>query len=106
MEPSSKQLRAKLENYRTGPMEQFRRGIPVSEILKGVVQSCPEIHTKFHMLQWIRETFCLSLGQASPIGGWEPDGTGELSDTQLDKLLGPEIEKNRQLWDSPRGGAA
>ena len=52
-------------------------------------------------LDWakqMRAVFCLSLSEVKPIGGWEPDGTGELDDTRLDALLVPDIENRRNQW--------
>jgi hypothetical protein len=52
-------------------------------------------------LEWakqMRAAFGLSLTQVSPIGGWAPDGTGELKDAQLDSFLVPAIESTRSIW--------
>jgi hypothetical protein len=54
-----------------------------------------------YFLEWakqMRAAFGLSLSEVSPIGGWAPDGTGELKDAQLDSFLVPAIESKRSTW--------
>jgi hypothetical protein len=55
--------------------------------------------TRLLALKYLREAFALSLRQVGPLGGWSADGTGELSDSQLNALLQPEIEQTRAQWD-------
>jgi hypothetical protein len=55
-------------------------------------------HPRLTALKYLREAFGLSLRQVSPVGGWSADGTGELTDAQLDALLQPAIEQTRAQW--------
>jgi hypothetical protein len=57
-------------------------------------------HPRLTALKYLREAFALSLRQVSPVGGWSADGTGELTDAQLDVLLQPEIEQMRAQWNA------
>ncbi len=52
------------------------------------------------LARYMREAFGLSLLEVKPIGGWSPGGSGELSDAQLDELLMPGIDANRDWWES------
>jgi hypothetical protein len=52
------------------------------------------------LIRYMREAFGLTLQQSSPIAGWAADGSGELQDDSLDRLLLPAISKNRSSWDS------
>src|SRR4051794_14524082 len=55
------------------------------------------------VLDWakqMRAAFDLSLAEVKPIGGWSPDGSGELDDGRLDALLVPAIESRRGSWES------
>ena len=56
-------------------------------------------HPRLIALKYLREAFCLSMRQVSPLGGWSADGTGELTDGQLDALLQPAMEQTRAQWD-------
>jgi hypothetical protein len=74
--------------------EQTGSAAAVVQLLASVV---PE-----SVLDWaiqMQAAFNLSLSQISPIGGWLPDGTGELKDSQLDGFLVPEIERTRNSWN-------
>jgi hypothetical protein len=86
--------------------DRYRNQATPSELLREIVrllgaQQCQRLD----LLANIRAVFGLSLAEASPIGGWSPDGTGELKDAQIDRFLIPAIEKNRRLWDHPKAGA-
>ena len=51
------------------------------------------------LVQYFSEAFCLMDGQAYPIFGWLPDGTGELKDADIDYLLARRIEQARSDWE-------
>jgi len=74
--------------------EQVRAGAPLSRSLRPAYAGLDKLEVIHH----VRAAFALSLQQAGPLAGWEAL-QGELSDTQLDELLMPEIEKNRGVWD-------
>ena len=78
-----------------------REGRPASGMLREVIASAvPTTLHKITLVKYLKEAFGLSLQQASPVAGWAPDGTGELSDAQLDELLMPEILNSRATWES------
>jgi len=81
--------------------ELYLRVGSAAEVFKSIAGSNAAFTThKLELVKQIRAAFNLSLGQASPIGGWAPDGTGELSDSRLDSLLVPAIESTRSSWDN------
>jgi len=78
-----------------------RTGARVSEMLRELTRDlAPPSPHKVTLIKYMREAFCLTLQQASPIAGWAADGMGEIQDAQLDGLLHLEIAKNRTVWDS------
>lgn len=42
--------------------------------------------------------FDLPLRAVSPIGGWAPDSTGEISDERIQELIYPEMMEKKQQW--------
>jgi hypothetical protein len=52
--------------------------------------------------QYFTEAFCFSEGEASPLFGWLPDGTGELKDSNIDYLMTKRINKNKNAWNHAR----
>jgi hypothetical protein len=52
------------------------------------------------LVQYFSEAFCFSDGQAYPIFGWRPDGSGELSDSAIDELLAKRIQRTRSEWEA------
>jgi hypothetical protein len=80
--------------------DMARRRDSASQILRELIQRLsPEEPHIVTLMKYMRKAFSLSLQQVSPVAGWSPDGTGELQDAQLDKLVMPEILKNRPQWD-------
>jgi hypothetical protein len=83
--------------------ERYRRQGSVSEVLREITRLLPsQPYHKLDLLANIRAVFALSLGEASPICGWSPDGSGELKDAQIDGFLIPAIEGKRNQWDFPQ----
>jgi hypothetical protein len=83
--------------------ERYRHQARPSELLREIVRLLPtQPYHKLDLLANIRAVFALSLGEASPIGGWAPDGSGELKDAQIDGSLIPAIEAKRSQWDIPQ----
>src|SRR5712691_62310 len=79
-----------------------RKGYTVPQMLREVMRGAgPVMPHELALAQYLREAFGLTLAQVKPIGGWYPDGKGELSDAQLHEFIMPEILKNRQEWDHP-----
>jgi hypothetical protein len=50
------------------------------------------------LVQYFSDSFCFSDGQAYPIFGWRPDGTGEVNDDAIDELLAKRIQQTRSEW--------
>jgi hypothetical protein len=46
--------------------------------------------------------FELPLRTVSPIGGWAPDSTGEISDVRIQELIYPEIMQKKGLWENEK----
>ena len=79
-----------------------RRGTSPAQMLRELApQVAQEPPLKFTLIRYLRAAFGLSLQQASPVGGWAADGSGELTDANLDTFLAPEIARNRPAWDPP-----
>jgi len=70
-----------------------------SEMLHHIISCHPsERLTRNVFYQYFTEAFCFSEGEASPLYGWLPDGTGELKDSNIDDLMTRRIEKNKNAW--------
>lgn len=52
------------------------------------------------LVQYFSEAFCFADGEAYPIFGWFSDGTGELKDGDIDRLLTKRIQRTRSEWDN------
>jgi hypothetical protein len=50
--------------------------------------------------QYFIEAICFSEGEASPLFGWLPNGTGELQDSNIDYLMTRRIQKNKGIWEN------
>src|SRR5690242_12189936 len=50
------------------------------------------------LARYFMDAFGLSLRTVSPIGGWAPGSTGDISDARIQELIYPEIMKKKQLW--------
>src|SRR4051812_16128157 len=65
-----------------------------SEILRALLAHEPTSEVDRSLLvQYFGEAFEFSDGEAYPIFGWRPDGTGELSDRAIDDLLAKRIQR-------------
>lgn len=72
-----------------------------SEMLKTIVsRHLGETLHKVVFYRYFTEAFCFDEGEASPLFGWLPDGTGELQDVDIDRLRSKRIEKSRTAWES------
>jgi hypothetical protein len=77
-----------------------RKGASASQLLRALKSKlAPEGPHKLTLLKCMRESFGLTLPEASPIAGWSADGTGELADKDDDAFVGPEIRRRRPEWD-------
>jgi hypothetical protein len=50
------------------------------------------------LAKYFMVAFDLPLRSVSPIGGWSPDSTGEISDARIQELISPEMMQRRPLW--------
>jgi hypothetical protein len=50
------------------------------------------------LAKYFMAAFELPLRAVSPIGGWAPDSTGEISDARIQELIYPEIMHKQPLW--------
>ena len=71
-----------------------------SEMLRTILSHHPdEMLDRNIFYQYFAEAFCFSEGEASPLFGWLPDGTGELQDFNIDYLMTRRIQKNKNVWE-------
>ncbi len=85
--------------------DMARRGESAADILRALASHLGSEAHKLDVIRHMREAFCLTLQQASPIAGWSADGKGTLQDLQLNALIIPEIRKNRPDWDTTEAAA-
>lgn len=71
--------------------ERYRAGVAPSQLLKDAAALRPDATTS-DLMELMRLAFCLPYPAVQCIGGWWHDGTGELSDAQLDAFLIRAIE--------------
>jgi len=50
------------------------------------------------LAKYFMAAFDLPLRSVSPIGGWTPDSTGEMSDARIQELIYPEIMQKKDVW--------
>lgn len=67
-------------------------GRPPSRILREVVELYPDVSTP-DLMELMQKAFSLPYAAVQCVGGWWMDGTGELSDAELDAFLVDEIVK-------------
>jgi hypothetical protein len=77
------------------------RGGSPSEMLRTILsQSHSGAIDLNSLVQYFSEAFCFSDGQAFPIFGWLPDGTGSLKDSEIDYLMTRRIQQTRAEWEN------
>lgn len=98
MEPLDQDLSRALQAF-------AREGMPPSRMLREVVGRVGQDRAdRQFLVRVVSDTFRFFEGEGYVIFGWLPDGTGELSDTQLDYHLSKRIQAARPQWDTPDGG--
>jgi hypothetical protein len=65
-----------------------------------IARLAPESPNRQSLVRYFTEAFCFGDGQAYPIFGWMPDGSGQLQDSDLDYLLAKRIAQTRHDWDT------
>jgi hypothetical protein len=77
-----------------------RRGEQPSAMLRAIVAELgAETADRPLIVRYFSTAFCFSEGQGYKIFGWFPDGTGALSDSDIDSLLSKRIQETRTAWD-------
>ncbi len=77
-----------------------RNGDRPSAILRDIItQHLPAIADQFKLIRYFAEAFFFNDGQGKPIHGWLPDGTGELKDADIDRIMSKRIQQTRTEWD-------
>jgi hypothetical protein len=82
-----------------------REGVAPSAMLRRLIAdhwpevAGPNVIDRNLLVQYFAEAFCFRDGEAYPVFGWRPDGTGELKDSDLDRLLTKRIQRTRDPWE-------
>lgn len=79
-----------------------REGRYPSQILREIILLYPDVSTP-DLMELMQNAFSLPYTAVQCIGGWWSDGTGELSDTELDAFLVEEIGKVSPRWGKEGG---
>ena len=83
-----------------------REGVSPSQMLREIVNRVGiERADRQFLVRVVSAAFRFAEGEGYVIFGWLPDGTGELSDTQLDYHLTKRIQSTRSLWDAEMSAA-
>jgi hypothetical protein len=84
-----------------------RRGEAPSAMLRAVVARVgAETADRPVLVRYFSEAFGFADGQAYKIFGWFPDGSGALSDSDIDGLLSERIRETRAVWDNGGGDSS
>src|SRR4051812_17877614 len=77
-----------------------RAGVSPSRMLRDLVSRVgPARGDRQFLVRLVSDAFQFSEGEGYVVFGWLPDGSGELSDGQLDALLSRRIQAARPQWD-------
>lgn len=69
-------------------------GLRPSQILQALMQRNQDLSTG-ELMDILQRAFSLSLEDVSCLGGWWYDGSGELTDQAIDRLLAPRLGEGR-----------
>ncbi|WP_282777680.1 MULTISPECIES: hypothetical protein [unclassified Nocardia] len=83
-------------------IQMHQGGLSPSRILREIISLYPNVSTP-ELMDVMRSAFSLPYPAVQCIGGWWTDGTGELSDTELDAFLVEEISKALPQWGNDSG---
>ena len=77
-----------------------RRGVLPSAILREILPfvSLQEPDRRIHLVRYFKQAFCLPESPMA-IFGWNPDGSGELKDADLDRLLTKRMTQTLPKWN-------
>lgn len=77
-----------------------RAGVAPSNMLREVVRRVGHGRAdRQYLVRLVSDAFHFREGEGHVIFGWQPDGSGELTDAQLDHHLGKRIQAARPAWD-------
>jgi hypothetical protein len=95
-----------LEQELSQSLREFaRRGVAPSFMLREVIRQVGEDRAdRQFLVRLVSAAFQFREGEGYVIFGWLPDGSGHLSDTQLDYQLSKRIQTARSQWDITRDG--
>lgn len=79
--------------------QMYKDGKSPAEILRFFALREPEASVP-DLWQLLRDAFSLELEDVSCVGGWWHDGSGELSDAQINAFIAPAIERSADKWQS------
>ncbi|MBY0459076.1 MAG: hypothetical protein K2V38_17205 [Gemmataceae bacterium] len=84
-----------------------RESVAPSQMLREVVRRAgPDRADRQFLVRVVSAAFRFVEGEGYVVFGWLPDGTGGLSDSQLDYHLSKRIRAARPLWDIPQEQSA
>jgi hypothetical protein len=79
-----------------------RRGDQPSAMLHAIVSHLtPAAADQLLLVRYFATAFSFQDGQGHPIHGWFPDGSGELKDSDIDRIMSRRIQQTRTEWDKP-----
>ena len=76
------------------------RGDSPSVMLHAIISHLsPAPADQLLLVRYFAAAFAFQDGQGHPIHGWFPDGTGELKDSDIDRIMSKRIQQARMEWD-------
>jgi hypothetical protein len=79
-----------------------RRGDQPSALLRTIISYLsPATADRIVLVRYFAAAFAFTEGESYPIFGWFPDGSGELKDADIDRIMSKRIRQTRTEWDKP-----
>jgi hypothetical protein len=76
------------------------RGEHPSAMLRAIISHlAPATVDRLLLVSYFSTAFCFKDGQGHPIFGWFADGSGELKDSDINRLMTRRIQQTRAEWD-------
>ena len=77
-----------------------RRGEQPSAMLHAIVAHLsPATVDRLLLVSYFSTAFSFIDGQGHPIFGWFADGSGELKDSDIDRIMSRRVQQTRPAWD-------
>jgi hypothetical protein len=74
-------------------------GIPLAEVLRRIIAyHHPQRVTTPLLMKYLTTTFGVSFKDVLLVGGWRPDGLGEITDERLEQDVRPPILNKAASW--------